>query len=594
MFAITTHRPRNVDARRAAAILYGDLGTSKAYVIGLAVAMAGYSAFWFIAAVSLLALLIGVSYISVCRHYPNGGGVYASVRNRSRIISMIGAFFLVADYLVTAALSALSAFSYLGVSDPVLFASLAILVIGFLNYYGPRRAGTFAFGIFICAVVILTLLAIACLPFLKTAWHHIEAPKGDAWDIWKQFVTVIVALSGVEAIANATGVMKLNRGATHERPVVTQTSTPAIIWVLVEVIIYTSLFGFAVAAISGFELVGGTVNAPGHPDVRDYMLRYMGEVFGGTLISPAFGKWFGIVISGVIGVILLSAVNTAINGLVALQYVMSSDDELPSQFRKVNRYGVPIIPLILSAVIPVILIIAMKDVAKLASLYAIGFVGAIATNLGSTSTDFGLRLKKWERSLMFFAFLIMAAIEITLFIDKPHARNYAIIVMAAGLLLRWVAMKIKERAPAPLVTPHEKIEIPKAPAILCATNRTGKALTKALEYANTRGYTLHLLFPREQKVITEKDLKKKWETDSSAVKVYQFANEHIKPGHLFFYYSITDSWQDMVVAYAMRLEVEQIIIDAPRKNKLLRALQGNRALEVAKILPPNILLSIAK
>ncbi len=38
---IETQRPRNVDAKGAAAILYGDWGTSKAYVIGLAFAFAG-------------------------------------------------------------------------------------------------------------------------------------------------------------------------------------------------------------------------------------------------------------------------------------------------------------------------------------------------------------------------------------------------------------------------------------------------------------------------------------------------------------------------------------------------------------------------
>ena len=35
MIATNVRRPRNVDMPRAAAILYGDLGTSKAYVIGL-------------------------------------------------------------------------------------------------------------------------------------------------------------------------------------------------------------------------------------------------------------------------------------------------------------------------------------------------------------------------------------------------------------------------------------------------------------------------------------------------------------------------------------------------------------------------------
>jgi hypothetical protein len=42
----TTKRPRNIDSARAAPILYGDWGTSKAYVIGLAFAAAGYSSFW--------------------------------------------------------------------------------------------------------------------------------------------------------------------------------------------------------------------------------------------------------------------------------------------------------------------------------------------------------------------------------------------------------------------------------------------------------------------------------------------------------------------------------------------------------------------
>ena len=37
------HRPRNVDWKRAAALLYGDWGTSKAYVIGLAFLAAGFS-----------------------------------------------------------------------------------------------------------------------------------------------------------------------------------------------------------------------------------------------------------------------------------------------------------------------------------------------------------------------------------------------------------------------------------------------------------------------------------------------------------------------------------------------------------------------
>src|SRR6202008_274244 len=140
-----TKRPRNVDAARAAAILYGDWGTSKAYVIGLAFAIAGYSSFWLIAAMCVLTALGGVNYMAICRHYPDGGGVYASVRHRSQVISIVGAFLLIADYIVTAAISALSAFQYLGTPAPWLFAAISIVVIGGLNYYGPKHTGGLAF-----------------------------------------------------------------------------------------------------------------------------------------------------------------------------------------------------------------------------------------------------------------------------------------------------------------------------------------------------------------------------------------------------------------------------------------------------------------
>src|SRR5947207_4109315 len=148
MVTVSTNRPRNVDAPRAAAILYGDWGTSKAYVIGLAFAVAGYSSFWLIAPMCLLTALVGINYIVICRHYPDGGGVYASVRHRSEILSIVGAFLLVADYLVTVAISGMAAFQYLGqyfgVTHPEIWGAGAILILGALNLFGPRHTGGMA------------------------------------------------------------------------------------------------------------------------------------------------------------------------------------------------------------------------------------------------------------------------------------------------------------------------------------------------------------------------------------------------------------------------------------------------------------------
>src|SRR5712672_1891789 len=173
-----TKRPRNVDAPRAAAILYGDWGTSKAYVIGLAFAVAGYSSFWLIATMCTLIVLVGVNYMVVCRLYPDGGGVYASVRHRSEILSIVGAFLLIADYLVTAAISSLSAFAYLGVPHPEKFAAAAILVIGLLNLLGPKHTGGLAFLISVPTAIVVVVLGLFSLPHMHEAIGHLQPLHG--------------------------------------------------------------------------------------------------------------------------------------------------------------------------------------------------------------------------------------------------------------------------------------------------------------------------------------------------------------------------------------------------------------------------------
>src|ERR1700727_103072 len=161
-----TKRPRKEDSPRPASIIYGDGGTSKAYVVGLAFAVAGYSSFWLIAAMCLLTALVGVNYMAICKHYPDGGGVYASVRHRSEIISIVGAFLLIADYIVTAALSALSAFDYFHIPHPEVGAALSILFIGGLNLFGPKHTGGLAFLVAIPTVIVVVMLGLFSIPHL--------------------------------------------------------------------------------------------------------------------------------------------------------------------------------------------------------------------------------------------------------------------------------------------------------------------------------------------------------------------------------------------------------------------------------------------
>ncbi|MGA8482672.1 MAG: universal stress protein [Chthoniobacterales bacterium] len=599
-----TKRPRNVDAPRAAAILYGDWGTSKAYVIGLAFAVAGYSSFWLILAMCALMALVGVNYMAICRHYPDGGGVYASVRHRSEIISIVGAFLLIADYIVTAAISALSAFQYLGLPNPEFLAAGAILVIGALNYFGPKHTGGLAVLVSVPTVIVVVILGCFTIPHIGEAVHTLQPLTGGFLKNWNGFVGIVLALSGVEAVANATSIMKLNPGSTDDHPVVTKTSTPAITAVMIEVCLFTALLGLGMLALQGLQIQNGDVNAPGNPGVRDYMLRYMADVFVGGAFGAIAGQIAGWCVTIVIGVLLLSAVNTAIGGLIAIFFLLSRDGEIPPQFEKLNSFGVPAFGLVIATVIPAVLVIAVKDIAGLADLYAVGVVGAIATNLGATSTDKHLDLARWERTLMFCTFLIMSAIEITLFIDKPNARVFAVSILAVGLVLRGLAEeraekkkiaaeKPKEERPSPLPalfqSPKDEIL---GPPMLCAVRGIGRTLDFAIQEAKETKRPLYLLFVREQPVLAPGDRKRKWTEDEEATAIFSYASEKANGLTILPCYAASDSAADTIVDIAATVGASYLIVGAPQRSMLVNLLRGNIIKNISDILPEEIHLLV--
>src|SRR6478672_8862203 len=204
---LASERPRNVGWRQAAGLLFGDWGTSRLYVLGLAFFFAGRTSFYLICAMSLLILAVGWAYTQICRIYPDGGGVYTAAKHRSRLLGVIGALLLFADYTVTASLSAVDAFHYFGLGvqntaqvehedpgndirlehhasaeavhetlwswrSPGLWAIVSIGVIGAFNLLGPKH--TAAFAMFAAAgMIVITLLVVCCaLPLVD--WHHVD------------------------------------------------------------------------------------------------------------------------------------------------------------------------------------------------------------------------------------------------------------------------------------------------------------------------------------------------------------------------------------------------------------------------------------
>src|SRR5262249_23555926 len=122
-----------------------------------------------------------------------------------------------------------------------------LLVMGSINYLGPKHSGSFAVALALpTAVVVIVLIALSA-PHLTT--RFLERPHQSFTVVWVQFVGVILALSGAESIANLTGVMKLDPGSTMEHPSVARESLKAILPVAIEVVVGTALLGWAMLSL---------------------------------------------------------------------------------------------------------------------------------------------------------------------------------------------------------------------------------------------------------------------------------------------------------------------------------------------------------
>ncbi len=576
----TIGRPRNVGWVRAAALLYGDWGTSKAYVIGLAVAAVGFAALPHLLAVCLVTGLVGVNYIWVCKHFPNGGGVYTAAGLHSRRLATIGGLLLLADFIVTASLSCLDAFHYLGVAEPATakkWAITTIFFIGAVNFFGPKHTGGIA--VWLAVPTLVTVVALIGGGAPQVGQMHLETPTGSLGSNWVHFVDMILALSGVEVAASSTGVLKLDPNTTADRPSVLGTARRAIIVVMIDVVVGTALLSVLAMCLPAAAR-----------DHQNDMLRYMAEVFYG----PTAGRLVG----WVFGLLLISAVNTAITGMVALLYVMAHDHELPDTFLLLNRFGVPWVGLITATILPVLVLNLDDSVEGLAALYAIGVVGAIAINLGSCAFASKVPLKAYERTIMRGTFFLLAAIWITIALSKLSALLFVAVVLLIGLGLREITLRHQRAVPTPQVPAPEVPATSSPPAtatslgqsILVAARGWTPALQFALEESRAHGAQLLVLYIREVSVFIETEAK--WQDDPAARHVFTRLEAEAKDLKVNKLYSVSDSPADTIIDIAATFGVDTVVLGGSRRAALVNLLKGNVVAQVAANLPDSMRLLV--
>jgi len=394
------------------------------------------------------------------------------------------------------------------------------------------------------------------------------------------------------------------------------TARRAILVVMVEVCVLTVLFGLAMNAIPG-------MSAREH---EGDMLRHLGHVFvDQPLQNVAWLSWFGNkaifswAVSIVLGILLLSAVNTAMGALVSIQYMMARDDELPQPFTMLNRFGVPWIVLLIAMFGP-ILVIDVQGSANalhgLADMYGIGVVGAIAVNLGSTAFNYRLSMLRHERWVMMVTFVILAVIEITIAVTKPHAAIFAGAVLVVGFVARAMHKGFRFEIPVangwlgrtffPAVRaaqhaglPAEEIQSvrtrqlgPDRPvtAVMVAARGVTPTLRFAVDLARAHKAMLYVLFVRES--FTTIPVPQPEKSDAEAQELFTAVKAIAADVKVETIYAVSDDPAWMILDHAAMTGVDTLIIGHSQRGALTRVLRGNLVRRLAKQLPEEIKLVI--
>ena len=592
-------RPRDLRWYLAGPMFFGDLGTSRLYVLGLALFYAGTAAPYYVGAICVMLVLVGWAYTVVCRVNPDGGGVYSSGRMLHPMLGVVGALLLFANYVVTAAISTYEAIIYIGGPfgldrDLAPYLSLlAIGALGALNYVGSKRAGTFALIVAILAIGVTAVVACLTIQHLPEGWEKITLPTTGPWATWITFVAVVLALSGVESIANMTGIMV---------PPVARTAKKSIWPVVIEVVLLNLILVIVVMSLPEVADVGVLAHKAEHELTdSEHALKEMVLFVVAREYSTG---WFATTTSVIFGLLLLSATNTALMAMISIQYAMSRDGELPKAFAKINFYGVPWIGLIGACALPAIVCLIARDVRILAQLYAIGVVGAIAINLGSCAYNRTLEIFKPERLGLWLLAGVMGAIWLTIATTNFPATLFLSAILGGGLILRFITKaavpeKVAITAPAPGVLAEPAVELPPFDPgkgrILVATRGNLNLLRFAFKEAQKHEANLFVLFVRDIAVLFPgRERPMGPEEDGEAAALFRAAREMAVEYDvpLQDVYCVSPDPADVILDFAATYAADLVILGVSRRAGVLRALQGDVITGVADNLPTESTLLI--
>ncbi|MBO0701553.1 MAG: APC family permease [Candidatus Dormibacteraeota bacterium] len=344
------------------AVVFADIGTSVYYTPGILHGQFGARSSLFVLMTLVVFMLLAVKYAEVAWRYPEGGGV-VNVTSRALhpFAGLLGGCFIIVDYYLTIALSALSGVYYLSVVVPSMYqvavpvTIAALVVLGLLNVAGIKESATVSATMAILAGIGQVLVVLATAIYLGpqgiarsfAAVGH--GPPLTPLLLLTGYGAAFLAFSGLETITQLAPAMRQPRARIASRAMLAVVATMAI--------------------TSPLLSLWSTTLLTGNPNENQFI-----SLLGAHVVGAALGGY--VAVSG--SLLLIFASNTGLIGAYHVFIALARMGFLPRALEHRNRLrGTPHWAILLAISAPVLLIaLTSGNATILGDLYAFGLLGA--------------------------------------------------------------------------------------------------------------------------------------------------------------------------------------------------------------------------
>ena len=354
------------------AVVFCDIGTSVYYVPGILYGNVGDSTPFFILLTTLGFIPLALKYIEITWRNPEGGGVVTvTTKAFGPMWGCLGGMLITTSYFLTAAISSVSAFHYVGSVVPffddhiVLLACCGLLALAMLNIVGIRESASVALAMASAALIVDIVVILLAAQELSIdqwaqAWKSVTPNPGMSMHgLLIGFGSAWLAFSGLESISQLSPTMRFPLRRTARR---------AMLAVIVTMVVTSPLL-----SVLSINLLSADLKAAQSE-------RFISELGG---ISGGFGVKLAVVLSA--SSLLLFAANTAIIGAYHIFLALANSGFMPRVISlRGKKFHSPHVAILIATVVPLAVILATRgELALLAEMYAFGLLGAFVFSSGS-------------------------------------------------------------------------------------------------------------------------------------------------------------------------------------------------------------------